>query len=454
MIKYTLPLLLLAFVGCVKTNKSKPTYFGGKIINPKSDFVILYDNNEFIDTIPLEKNNTFLGSYDNLKEGLYTFHHGNEHQYVFMQPADSTLIRLNTWGFDESLVFSGSNAERNNLLIDAFIQSEVDEKIIAKYYNLPPKEFTHKIDSLKKIKSLILKRYEENYSENPSKKFSEFLDVALNYPLYTSLEQYAINNVTKKNPDDLGSNYYSYRDNANVCNDSLMFYGPYYRFFIEKVYNDVYQKNSRQKSENFTVDLLNAINSSTDLEEVKNQLLYNTVVGHFFKDPTNEKNSETFYKFFKLNTDNEQKKTIQRLINDLKLLNKGEELPSFNLIAPDGGLTDIKDISKGKNTVVLFKNYKYASDDWVSSRFNYLVKNNPEVNFVLVNLCDTSKRYTKNIDIKYQYMLPEESATCDFSSSKFSRMVLIDKNGIIQNGYTSLSSSNINQEINSLQNFK
>ncbi|WP_299003041.1 hypothetical protein [uncultured Tenacibaculum sp.] len=453
MIKYLIPLLLVTLIGCKNSDNQKPTYFGGKIINPKSDFVILSDNYEFKDTIPLNKNNTFLGNYTNIKEGLYIFYHGNEHQYVFLQPSDSTLIRLNTWDFDESLVFSGSNAEKNNLLIEAFLQYEQDEKAIARYFHLPQNHFTRKMDSLKQIKDAILTKYNES-DLNPSKKFSNLLDIALNYPIYTNLEKYAIKNATKKEPQTLANSYYSYRAKTDVCNDSLMFFGPYYRFIIEKIYNDVYQKNSVKKLDNFTVELLNSIDKNIDSEEVKNRLMYNAVVGHFFKEPNYEKKNETFFTFFKLNTDNEQKKTIQRLINDLKLLNKGETLPSFDLISADGGLVDIKNVAKGKNTVVLFKNYKYASDDWVSSRFNHLIKNNPDVNFVLVNLCDTSRRYTKNIDIKYQYTLPEESPTCEYSSSKFSRLVLVDKNGIIQNGYTSLSSSSINQEINNLQNLK
>lgn len=453
MIKYIIPLILVIFIGCESSDTSKPTYFGGKIINPKSRFVLLTDSYNFKDTIHLERDNTFLGSFDNLKEGLYIFEHGPEHQYVFIQPSDSILIRLNTWDFDESLVFSGDNAERNNLLIETFLQHEVDQKSIKKFFHLPSKDFAYKIDSLKQIKTKILENYRRN-TENPSEKYNSLIDIALNYPLYTSLEEYAIKSINKKEPEVFNESYYKYRENVQVDKDSLMFFGPYYRFVIEKIYNDLYQKNHLNKCENFTVDLLNSIDKNIQLEEVKNRLLYNTVVGHFLKEPNNEKKNEAFFTFFKLNTNNDHKKNVQRLINDLKLLPQGEELPSLKLIAADGGLVDIKDISKGKSTVVLFKNYKYASDDWVSSRFNYLIKNNPEVNFVLVNLCDTSRRYTKNIDIKYQYTLPEESATCEYSSSKFSRMILVDKNGIITNGYTSLSSSNINQEISNLQKSK
>ena len=119
-----------------------------------------------------------------------------------------------------------------------------------------------------------------------------------------------------------------------------------------------------------------------------------------------------------------------------------------------GELKNISTIIKGKNSVILFKNYTHASDEWVSSRINFLIKKNPSINFVVVNLCSSFKRYTKNVPIKYQYTLPQKSKVCNFSTSKYPRMVLVDKEGIIQNGYTSLSAKDINQQINNLQKSK
>ncbi|GFD83702.1 hypothetical protein KUL118_65640 [Tenacibaculum sp. KUL118] len=450
MIKYFIPLILIVFIGCNKSDKDKPTYFGGKIINPKCDFVVLSDNYDFNDTIPLSKNNTFLGSYKKFKEGLYIFHHGNELQYVYMQPSDSLLIRLNTWDFDESLVFSGINAERNNLLLESFLQYEQDFKNTFAYLSLPKNEFLAKIDSMKSDKKIILENYKTN--SNDVSGFLDVFDISLNFPLYTRLEQYAIKNLNN-NIQNFSSSYYSYREKA-PNKDSLMFYGPYYRFVMEKINNDAYQKSNGVKTDKFTQNLLHAINENVTLETVKNKMLYNAVIRNFYEEPSSEVKSEAFFTFFKLNTNNEHKKNVQRLINDLKVLNKGEKLPPFKLIAADGELKEFSNISKNKNTVVLLKNYEYASDDWVSSRFNYLVKKNPDINFVLVNLCDSSKRFTKNVDVKYQYTIPSESAICDFTTSKFPRMILVDKNGIIQNGYTSLSAKDINLEISNLQKTK
>ena len=115
-------LLSTLIAGCDTKSSCNSTYFGGNIINPKSDYVVLYKNEIPLDTFFLDKNNSFLGEIPALHEGLYNFKHGEEEQYIYLNPKDSLLIRLNTWKFDETLVFSGVGAERNNLLIDSFFR--------------------------------------------------------------------------------------------------------------------------------------------------------------------------------------------------------------------------------------------------------------------------------------------------------------------------------------------
>ena len=107
------------FIGCESKTVCNSTYFGGKIINPKTNHVVLFENETPIDTFYLDNKNSFLGEITSLNEGLFYFKHGNENQYVYLEPKDSLLIRLNTWNFDETLVFSGKGAEKNNLLIEA-----------------------------------------------------------------------------------------------------------------------------------------------------------------------------------------------------------------------------------------------------------------------------------------------------------------------------------------------
>ena len=167
---FNLRILFIVFLpmfiaGCDTNAPCNSTYFGGNIINPKSDYVVLYKNEIPLDTFFLDKNNSFLGEIPALHEGLYNFKHGEEEQYIYLNPKDSLLIRLNTWRFDETLVFSGIGAERNNLLIDSFLESERDKKVFYEYYDLSPSDFNSKIIQSERIK---LDRYEDYVSKHPN----------------------------------------------------------------------------------------------------------------------------------------------------------------------------------------------------------------------------------------------------------------------------------------------
>ena len=77
--------LLIAFISCSPINKKENlTYFGGEIINPKDKFVLLLKDDQIIDTLELNSQNRFIAQYENFSEGLYTFKHGIEFQYVYI----------------------------------------------------------------------------------------------------------------------------------------------------------------------------------------------------------------------------------------------------------------------------------------------------------------------------------------------------------------------------------
>ncbi|MGK0127951.1 MAG: hypothetical protein ACI87F_001471, partial [Candidatus Azotimanducaceae bacterium] len=102
----TILIVIFTFISCNTSDKSKKnTYFGGQIINPKSNNIILMKDEKVLDTLWLNSDNSFLAKFDSITEGLYSFKHGSykkgfEFQYVYIEPTDSIIIRLNTWDFD------------------------------------------------------------------------------------------------------------------------------------------------------------------------------------------------------------------------------------------------------------------------------------------------------------------------------------------------------------------
>ena len=136
-LSFTLSLL----IGCNTSVTNKPIYFGGQIKNPKNSEISLYRKDKKIATAKLNFDNNFMFSLDSLQNGLYQFKHGEEFQYIYLEQNDSILIRLNTWDFDGSLVFSGKGANRNQFLLQLFLENEQEGRNFFTYFKLNETDF-------------------------------------------------------------------------------------------------------------------------------------------------------------------------------------------------------------------------------------------------------------------------------------------------------------------------
>ena len=446
-------LFITVLVGCVGTSEKNITYFGGKIINPKANFVVLYDNEVVLDTLYLDTNNTFLGGIEYLNEGLYYFKHGNEHQYIYLEPMDSVLIRLNTWDFDESLVFSGRGAERNNLLIDCFLEAEKDDKLFYAYYEKTPSDFRAKVDSIEKRRLETFEDYDVKHPEE-SEDYKDILKIALTYPLYAKVESYPIAHTAMAKEHDhvnLNRDFYKHRDIINLDNDSIMYFYAYRDLVLSHLYNKVTTAGHSYESDEFTVSLLRTIANELKNEETRNAILRQTVIGHFYRKSSCNVNNEAFETFFSLTTNDEDKKQVKMLLSDSKKIHKGKKIHDFHITDYNKTERSIKSLIQGKNSVVYFWNPSYVSKDYIAARINFLSREYPDINFIGVKIDGEGKDRIKKIDIKTQYYINEESGAHEFLTSKMPRTVLINKKGVVTNGYASLSSRNIYEQIAQLE---
>ncbi len=439
----------VVLVGCAGNPEKDITYFGGKIINPKTNYVVLFDNEVVLDTFYLNKSNSFLGEINSMDEGLYYFKHGNEHQYIYLEPQDSILIRLNTWDFDESLVFSGKGAERNNLLIDIFLESENDDKLFYKFYNLDPEDFRKKVDSLEELR---LATYQDFIQNNPeeSEAFNNILKIALTYPLYAKVESYPIAHTAiseHKDHESLNRSFYTHRDIVNVENDSIMYFYAYRDFILSHLYNKVSTAGHHSESDEFTVSLLRTIANEMKSEETRNAFLRQTVISHFLRKSSCNVNNEAFDTYLQLSTNERDKAQVQKLWNDSKGIHKGKKIKNFRITDYNKTDRSIKSIIKGKNAVVYFWNPEYTSHEFIARRISFLSKKHPNVEFIGVLIDGDGTKRIKQLDIKSQYYLGPKSKANTFLTSKMPRTVLIDKKGMVTNGYASLNSRNIYDQI-------
>lgn len=457
-IKTTLLLLLslALFSSCTFESEDTATYFGGKIINPKSKKVVLYYLEKAIDTLLLNEENKFLSKYDSLNEGLYHFKHGNEYQYIYLQPKDSLMLRLNTWDFDESLVYAGKGAERNNILIDCFLEEEKEKKMFYAFNRLQPKEFKTKVDSILKIKLQTLNNFIANHPKE-TEGFKEVLKATLTYPIYTKIERYpkkyAYFSKTNSYPE-VDADFYNYRKEINVDNIASMYYSPYSKYLINYLYNKTYSlgysSNMSDYSEEFTLDLLGVIDTELKSEKIKNTLLKQTVIGHFNRKSSSIINIKSFDKFLKLSTNDDDKTLIKKLIHDVNALPKGEKFKDFSVLNYNHTKQSIKDIIKNKNVFLFFWNTDFYDETYIVSRIDYLTKKYPKIDFLLIKTEGNTTKRIQTLDIKNQFYLETGSKAHQFLTSKRPRSIIINNHGIIVNGYASITSSNINHYLNAL----
>ncbi|SHM68942.1 hypothetical protein [Polaribacter sp. KT 15] len=449
-------LLLVAMQSCTNSGNNTNTYFGGKIINPKTKFVVLYANDKLIDTLDLDNKNKFLGTFNNLDEGLYYFKHGNENQYIYLEPKDSLMLRLNTWDFDESLVFAGKGAERNNILIDIFLEDENERKLFYKLNRLSPNKYQEKVDSIIDVRLETYKEYIEKHP-NETDSYFKILKTALTYTIYSRAERYPTNHVyslRKKDFPEINSSFYDYRKNIEYNNNDLMYYTPYARYITNYLYNKTYALGHKPKQDSFTtaftVDLLNTIDKEINSKDSKNALLKRTVLDHFYRKSSCNINNESFELFFKLSTNKDDIRLVKNVLEDNKVIHKGDKVKGFSIFDFTNQSIDITDFTKNKNSVLLFWNKEYMSKSFLSSRIPYLQKKFPNLNFAVIEVDGNNNNRIKNIDIKNQYYINSKDLKENFLTSKMNRTILVNKNGIVTNGYAAISSYNINNQLKEL----
>ena len=440
------------FSGCQKNNYHKTSYFGGKIINPKSNNVILFKNNIAMDTFYLNSNNTFLNEIPNITEDLYYFKHGNEHQYVYLEPEDSLLIRLSTWDFDETLVFSGKGAEKNNLLIDCFLESEKDKKVFYSHYDLNPSSFRMKVDSIEKIK---LNRYNEYISNHPktSDRFKHILKIALTYPLYTKVENYPMAHSAKTNDDiyhKIDDRFYSHREHILLNQDSIFNFYAYRDFIISNLYNKAYSSGHKISSDEFISNLLRTISTEMKSENTKNLLLRQTALTHFYRKSSNQTNTNYFKTYLEFSSSDEDKKLINQLLEDIQKIKNGYVLKDFKIIDYNKIKSSILPIIKNNNTVLFFWNPDYMSKEFIGKRVDFLSKKNPSLKFICIKINGDRNRRIKELDINSQFYIDKDSKAHLFLTSKLPRMLLINKKGVVVNSFTSISSNAIVTQLENL----
>jgi hypothetical protein len=143
-------------------------------------------------------------------------------------------------------------------------------------------------------------------------------------------------------------------------------------------------------------------------------------------------------------------------VNDSKYVINNEELHNFNIIPYNSEQTNILSVIENKNTVIYFWSPEYMSPHYIVSRIKYLEKKHPNILFIGINMRSNLNNVAteptlKQLDINRQFVLTEDSYAHNYITSNYPRSIIVNKDGVVVNGFTYLDSKKFSSELKKLQ---
>jgi len=469
--KHIFPQLLLLFTLCsivsckndTTEDEGDTAYLGGEIINPSNNIVVIYKGKEPLDTLKLDANNRFMHKFKHLIPGLYTFHHGTDIQMVLIEPNDSLMVRLNTIDFDESLVYTGEGAKKNNYLIDMFLESEKEDQTVLRLCQLNAGEFEKRLDSLRTLKLEKLQAF--SAKNTPSPLFETIAKANIDYNYYMSKEVYPFAFYSKNEVENLKAlpkDFYAYRKNIDYNNETLKDYFPYYEFlkyhfqnlaFVEQ-YNKTHDSVYNGKSMGYNITKMKLIDSLVQNPWLKNNLLADTAFRFFNSGANTAENSLVLNEFLKRSTDEYQKERSISYTNTLKNLTPGNRLPNVEVIDSNGKKVSIEDLI-AKPTAIYFWSYtikRHFKDSHL--KIKELQKKYPEVNFLSVNINNGDPDFwvrsleQNGFDLSNEFRFANpEKAKETWALYPINKVILVNEKGIIEDSNANMFNFKFEEEL-------
>ena len=440
-----LPVIMSSTYSCKTPDDQKNyTYFGGKIKNPFDRKVLILKNEKVIDSVKLDDVNRFMFRFDSLKEGLYTFKHGPEFQYVYLQPKDSVLLYLNTWDFDESLVYSGRGAEKNNFLIDLFLDHEKIERRFRRFYHLDENEFEAKI---KYELAPLEKKYKLLQDLNdfqPSTKFDKVAKIAIYYPFYSKKEYYPLRHRDSRNMPDfpkVRKSFYNYRSKTDLNDESLMDFRTYTYYIESFLYNQAFEKGRNDPANrNFSFDFLEAVNENITNPVIRNKYLISGFWGSLKENLTESKFKQVEEYFFRNCDDERYVAEAKKALEKFNKIKKGDPLPQFTTIDLKGNQTNLNNLIHNSPTVIFFWPRDPAKKEIAYRRLKLYQKKYPNVALIGIERgsdVNSWKKFVrkKHLKRKFQLRIDQNCSKYSWFEGELSRTMILDKNGKIYNPF-------------------
>tara|TARA_B100000929_G_scaffold99525_1_gene78198 strand:- start:284 stop:1675 length:1392 start_codon:yes stop_codon:yes gene_type:complete len=419
------------FNSCQLFNKEKNTYLVGKILKKTNDKISVLKDEKIINETFISENGNFFLELDSIKNGLYNFKHLPEFQYLIFEEGDSLVLRLNALDFDESLVFNGNGASKNNYLIDVFLNHEKEESFLNLNLKENPLQFRKIIDSLLSYKITRFKIFQKTNRLNNISQL--ILDYAIKLPLYSKKETYlSIYKQTGK-LNEINNEFYEFRDNINLNIEELSHFKPYLDYIILRTINESgidYNSYSNLDLQ-FNLDRIRFVDFAISNSIVKSKILRHIAFEYLLKENILIDIDTFLNTFLEISEDNKTNIEIEQLYFNITALQVGNTIPDIKIINNNYKTISNRDFNSDKPIIYVFWSYEQNSHQL--SLFNRIFKilnKNKNYNFLCININSDKSKWTESLKMIRKRDNIRHFMATDFTSMS-KKMILNNLNKVI-----------------------
>ena len=450
--RFLLGLIMLGLISSCNNEKepSKRIFFGGQIINPSSRTVTLYQGNNPVEIFKLDRKLRFQNTHDSLYNGIYKLEHLPEYQSLLLEKGDSLWVRINAATFNESIVYSGSGASKNNFLMELLLRQEKENDYLSSKYSRNRKNFSQLLDSmLLEKKNLWIGMDSLNKLSPIAQKVTQ---AAYIYPYATIRERYALLRGSQWTAEE-DSIYFDFRKYLNYGDNDLAFFDPYVNYVLNYINQMALEPGSSyfkiKQTTDFNMKRLEVLD-----ENIEGSLLRNNLARAIaFEEILNFENHgqhESFLKFYStINNSPLYLSEVLDLHSDISSLEPKNLLPKILLQNSKRDTISSASLAKDKTTVIYFWSQTQMNHYRNSlERVNRFQKKYPSIRFVGIciqpfNSMVDEIQNIMEVDKKNQFALVDfETARKAWVLTLLNKSIIIDSKGKILEGFGNFSDTN------------
>ena len=462
--------LLFAFsllCSCETQDRVGDAFIGGEIVNPKTSSIYLFRDGEVVDTLLLDSSNTFELKLHDIKTGMYSFMHGNEYQLVVIEPGDSIFLRANTVDFDQSLVYMGYGAKKNNFLIQLFLEMEQESKSMFDTSKIEPVAFVNYIDSLETAKKLRLNTFIQQNKQ--SEVFSNLVNAGIKYNYGAMREAYPFRHfstLNKKALDEMPSNYFDFRNGLNYNDSSLAHFHHYYNFLfphfntlaLQKLVEQQPDLPVNQQTSDFYLTKLGLMDSQISHPVIKNNILKYTTKSLLTNTIDSEQQEDILQFFYNHSKSNEDKTYMTNWYASISKIKSGQRFPEIEIVDTNGDTKNIHQLFDKATVCTFWSTESKSHFENSHERLNYLRETFSHINFISINTDNRNEeewvsflRAPNVVKSKEFRFRDPEAAKKMLALYNINKVMLIDKNGIVTQPNANLFSRKFNLNLSKIQ---